>query len=259
MGSVQTFYDELAESYHLIFEDWHRSIERQGAALAWVLEDRWGLRGGPLLDAAAGIGTQTLGLLERGFDVLASDLSMRAVARARTEAVNRGFRLPVVAADFRRLPFRDAVAGAVIACDNAIPHLQSLTEIRQAVEELKRCARPGGGVVLSMRDYADPPSAGTIELRPYGERLWNGRRYFAEQEWRWHGATYEITLRIQPLEGEPSDRVEVRATYFAVSVRAVLTVMEEVGLTDVERLDDAFYQPLLVGTVPRSTSLSLSI
>src|SRR5262245_21535691 len=147
MDSVQAFYDDLAESYHLIFEDWQRSIDRQGDALTKVLADRWGLRGGPLLDVAAGIGTQTLGLLAHGFDVIPSDLSLRAVTRARIEAQRRGFSLPVAAADFRRLPFRDGSADVVLACDNAIPHLLSLAEIRVALVEMMRCIRPGGGVV----------------------------------------------------------------------------------------------------------------
>ena len=30
---AEKFYDELAEEYHLIFEDWERSISRQGDVL----------------------------------------------------------------------------------------------------------------------------------------------------------------------------------------------------------------------------------
>jgi len=251
MDPVKTFYDELAESYHLIFEDWSRSIERQGDALARVLAERWDLRGGHVLDVAAGIGTQSLGLAARGFDVYAADLSARAIGRARREAIRRGISLPVLAADFRWLPLASGAASAVIACDNALPHLLSLSEIRRALEEFKRCLRHGGAVMLSMRDYNDPPPAGTVEHRPYGERLWNGRRFVAEQEWHWQGATYEVRLRIQPLDDDSAPTVQVQARYFAVSVSTVLALMREVGFSDVERVDGAFYQPLLVGTVPR--------
>jgi hypothetical protein len=62
MSSVQTFYDVLAESYHLIFEVWDRSIARQGATLHDILQHRWGIAGCSVLDAAVGIGTQALGL-----------------------------------------------------------------------------------------------------------------------------------------------------------------------------------------------------
>lgn len=250
MSSVQRFYDDLSESYHLIFEDWERSIDRQGDALAKVLAERWGLRTGQLLDVAAGIGTQALGLAARGFDVVAADLSSRAIARARREGLRRGLQLPVVAADFRNLPFATATADAVLACDNALPHLLSLAEIRGALAECTRCLRPAGALLLSVRDYQAPPAAGTVEHHPYGERLWNGRRFLAEQEWHWQGTTYSVVLRIRSLERAAEPDVEVQTTYLAVPASTILDLMREVGLAEVQRLDGAYYQPLLVGTAP---------
>ncbi len=250
--SVRDFYDELAESYHLIFEDWDQSIARQAAALDGILQQRWGFERGActVLDAAAGIGTQSLGLAARDYRVIAADVSIRALARARREAARRRLALPVVAADFRTMPFASAAVDAAIACDNALPHLLSLNEIRLALEELRRCLRPGGACLLSMRDYAALPPAGTVEHRPYGEREWNGRRYVAEQEWRWRGATYQLVMRIQPADDRASERIEVETTYFAVPILTVLELMREVGFVDVDRIDDVYYQPVLVGTTP---------
>ena len=251
MSSVQSFYDELAESYHLIFEDWDRSIARQGAALAGVLRERWDIASGNVLDAAVGIGTQALGLAARNFHVMGSDVSLRALARTRREAAARQLAVPVVAADFRNLPFRDDTVDAVIVCDNALPHLLSLHEIRRALVELQRCVRPRGAFVLSMRDYTEPLPEGTVERRPYGERVWNGRRYFAEQEWHWDGPTYRVVLRIRSLEDDSSnERIEVATTYLAVPISAILELMTEVGFDAVERIDDVYYQPLLLGTAP---------
>jgi hypothetical protein len=36
--SAEAFYDELAASYHLIFEDWNRSIATQAAVIGPLLE-----------------------------------------------------------------------------------------------------------------------------------------------------------------------------------------------------------------------------
>jgi SAM-dependent methyltransferase len=248
--SVRSFYDGLAESYHLIFENWDQSMARQAGALDGILQQRWGLGGCTLLDAAVGIGTQSLGLAARDYGVIGADISARAVARARREAARRRLALPLVVADFRNLPFISAAVDAVIACDNAIPHLLSLSEIRLALEEFKRCLRPGGACLVSMRDYTAPPPAGTVEHRPYGERDWNGRRYIAEQEWRWQGATYQLVMRIQPAEDSAGERIEVVTTYFAVPVQAVLELMRDVGSVDVDRIDGVYYQPVLVGTKP---------
>ena len=251
MSSARKFYDALADHYHLIFEDWDRSIERQRAALTTVLAQHWQLSGGTVLDAAVGIGTQALGLIKHGFSVVGSDISIRALNRARDEASRRNLTLALTAADFRCLPFSHASFDAAIACDNALPHLLSIDEIRSALSEIARCVRLGGGVLLSMRDYSAPPAEGTIEKRPYGERVWNGRRFFAEQEWRWQGSTYQLLLRIQSLD-DASERLEVESTYLAVSVPTILELMTSIGLVDVQRVDDVYYQPLLIGTVRRA-------
>src|SRR5262245_20520928 len=130
--SVRAFYDELAPLYHLVYENWERSVEYQGGQLASLIRERWG-DARTVLDAAVGIGTQALGLLGQGFQVTASDLSAEAVARARREAVRRGRTLPCVVADFRALAARSASVDVVIACDNALPHLATAAEIQTAL------------------------------------------------------------------------------------------------------------------------------
>src|SRR5262245_21775917 len=102
--SVRAFYDELAPLYHLVYENWESNVERQGAALASLVAELWGVDARAVLDAALGIGTQALGLLARGFSVTGSDLSEAAVSRARREATLRGLPLVSLVADFRALP-----------------------------------------------------------------------------------------------------------------------------------------------------------
>lgn len=248
MSDPRAFYDELADRYHLIFDDWDRSMARQAESLSAVLA-RWPLPRRLILDAATGIGTQALGLALRHVDVVGSDISSRALLRARRESRARGVRIDLAAADLRSLPFRSGCVDVAMACDNALPHLLSPGEIRTAIAELVRCVRPGGGVLLSMRDYTPMPP-GTREYRPYGERDWNGRRYRVEQEWEWRGATYTLTMRMYPLGDAGGDEIELHTTYLAVAIQDVLQLMREVGLRDVRRVDDAFYQPLLLGTAP---------
>ena len=249
MSSVRAFYDSVAEQYHLIFEDWERSVERQADVLAPLLSQRWS-DARHVLDAAVGIGTQALGLAARGFRVTGSDLAPAAVARARREARSRRLQLELACADFRALPFADGSADVVIACDNALPHLLSTSEIRRALAELRRCVRPGGGCLVSMRDYPSPPAPGTVESRPYGVREWNGARYFAEQEWRWEGETYRLALRIRPVGASPGGWFEAETTYLAVPVDVVQALMVDAGFAEVQRLDGVYYQPLLIGHVP---------
>ena len=71
---VASFYDDLADNYHLIFENWDKSIETDKQPFSdrsWRnMQIEWRL---VVLDCACGIGTQSLGLSMRGHRVVASD------------------------------------------------------------------------------------------------------------------------------------------------------------------------------------------
>jgi SAM-dependent methyltransferase len=157
-------------------------------------------------------------------------------------------------ADFRALPRRSATADVVVVCDNALPHLETEAEIRIALSECLRCARPGGGCLISMRDYREPPPSGTVQVHPYGERLWEGRRYDLRQVWTWRGSRYDMALEIAPLDGAPAEAALVfKTSYFAIAPARVAALMAAVGFEDVRRVDGRFFLPVLVGTRPRQS------
>ena len=248
--SVQAFYDELAPLYHLVYENWEASVARQGTALASLIGEHWGPGARSVLDASVGIGTQALGLLALGFRVTGSDLSRAAVDRARREAAARRLRLTCVVADFRALPVRSASVDAIIVCDNSLPHLETPGDIATALGECFRCARPGGGCLVSMRDYGSPPPSGTVEVRPYGERAWAGRRYQLRQVWRWRGPRYDLALEITSADGAEERTTILTSSYLAIPVAQVAELMKVVGFRGVRRVDGRFFQPVLVGTRP---------
>ena len=120
------FDDELAPYYHLIYGDWEHAIATQGLALARLLQE-FGV--GPddtVLDAACGIGTQTIGLLRHNYRVAASDVSVGAIARLKTELASRSLCADAYVDDIRHLGHAgNGSVAAAIACDNAVPHLLS--------------------------------------------------------------------------------------------------------------------------------------
>ena len=248
--SVRAFYDELAPLYHLIYADWEASVTRQGAALASLIVEYWGADARTVWDASLGIGTQALGLLARGFRVSGSDLSVGAVSRARREAAVRRLPLASLVADFRALPVRAATFDVVLLCDNALPHLDSEMDVRVALAECFRGVRPGGGCLISMRDYQSPPPIGTVEVRPYGERLWHGRRYHLRQVWTWRGPRYDLSFEIAPADGAEAEATVLKSSYLAITVERVIGLMRTVGFEHVRRVDGRFFQPVLVGTRP---------
>lgn len=83
--SPAAFYDDWADDYHLIFADFEATIRWQGTVVAGLLE-RFGDGVRRVLDTTCGIGTQSLGLAHAGFDVTATGISERSVARCALEA-----------------------------------------------------------------------------------------------------------------------------------------------------------------------------
>ncbi|HEX6341741.1 class I SAM-dependent methyltransferase [Umezawaea sp.] len=238
MGDPRRFYDDLAATYHLVFGDWDASVARQAAALAPLLAP-----GSRVLDCACGIGTQALGLAALGYPVTGSDLSPAAVARAAREAASRSLALPVVAADMRALPFASGSFDVVLAADNAVPHLLTPADVAAAAREMRRVLRPGGGLVLSTRDYdtlrrdrpqATPPrrnADGTVTFQ-----LWT---------WNAEGTHYDLELfQVEP-RGDGWTTAVRRATCWAITRAELGRLLVEAGFTDVRWPDTDFFQPVL--------------
>ncbi|WP_025413847.1 class I SAM-dependent methyltransferase [Gemmatirosa kalamazoonensis] len=247
-----TCYDALAARYHLLYADWEWSIARQGAALAGLLGELGVCAGARVHDAACGIGTQTIGLAQRGYRLSASDLSPGAAARARDELARRGATADVRVADMRALPvlLREPI-DAVIACDNAVPHLLTDDEILKAFRGFRAVLRPGGALVVSVRDYAamarqDP------DVHPYGLRRVDGRRVLAVQVWEWDddGRRYDVRIYVTEEEADGLCTTTVhRSRYYAVSIARLTELALQAGFRRVERRDGVLFQPVLVASV----------
>lgn len=247
---ITRFYDDLAASYHLIFEDWEGSIAHQAHVLHTIIADEWG--GGPhrIADVACGIGTQAIGLAGLGHVVTASDISSNSVRRARQEAAKRGLDVVFLVGDMRTCHDRlGSGFDLVIACDNAIPHLLKDNDILAALRQMHDSLGQGGGALLTVRDYSLEPRGRGI-MKPYGVREVEGRRVVAFQVWDFDGDHYDLSLYLVDDAGcpaSPTTRV-YRSRYYAVSTDRLCELMEEAGFKSVQRIDGRFYQPVLIGT-----------
>ncbi len=257
MGTAE-FYDSLAATYHALYPDWERQLDDQAAALLAHLPPRRRLR---IADVACGVGTQLLGLVRAGHDVLGSDLSPGAIDRARTELAERGLSARLEIADLRHLPWPDADVDAVICADNALPHLLEADDVAAAVAEVARVLRPGGTAVVTTRDYdrvlAERPSGTpTQEARDR-----EGRRYLTFQVWSWRGDSdvydlehFQLVRDAAGAAGQGRDdppwRTAVRSVTYRAYTRGHLSdlarrggLVRPVWLTGE---DTAYFQPLLV-------------
>lgn len=247
--SVIEFYDRLSPFYHLIYPDWEQSIVKQAGSLDAVIRESWGDRVKNVLDAACGVGTQAIGLTQLGYKVTACDISPASIERAQEETANRRLSIGFSVADMRALSARYAQAfDLIIACDNAVPHLLSDSEITTAFREFHRCTKPGGGCILSVRDYGAMDRDGT-KVIPYGIRKEKDRCYLLFQAWEFDGPICEVSLYVVEDRGGSDAMAHVmRTKYYAVSMDRLIELMEDAGYSDIRRIDGRFFQPLIIGT-----------
>jgi SAM-dependent methyltransferase len=246
--STAEFYDVLAPFYHLIYENWESSIERQSAALDSVIHSCRDGPGRSILDVACGIGTQSLGLASRGYEVVGSDISPRAIERARSEAAQRGVAISFSVSDMRVAHAHHAREFDVVLCaDNSLPHLLTDEEISASLREFFACTKPGGLCILSVRDYASLERGG-VQVKHCGVREDGRTRYVLFQVWVWRSSWYDVTFYIvHDLGGSECHTVVARSTYYAISISDLIRLMEKAGFGGVRRIDNEFFQPLIVG------------
>jgi 2-polyprenyl-3-methyl-5-hydroxy-6-metoxy-1,4-benzoquinol methylase len=250
---VEKFYDHLAADYHLIFADWAASIRRHAESLDRLIQDA-GLgtsRGAiSVLDCTCGIGTQAIGLAERGYRVHATDLSIEAVRRAEAEARRFGVSVTFGVADVRKL--RDHVAetfDVVLSCDNALPHLPADADLQLAAEQIFAAVRPGGLFIATIRDYDR-----ILMEKPHSElpRVIDGpdgrRIVFQVWDWQDDGRTYVTNLFIVCQAGNEWQTSHFATTYRAIRRDELSAVLQQAGFSDVRwRMpeESGFFQPVV--------------
>jgi SAM-dependent methyltransferase len=244
MSDVE-FYDGLAPLYHLVYENWEASIERQGKALDSIIRSCLGDTPKSILDVACGIGTQCLGLAALGHQVKGSDLSPAVVERARREALARGLPIAFTIADMRA-PNNHRQFDVVLCADNSLPHLLSDEEISGALGQFLAALKPGGLCLISLRDYAALERGG-VQVRQHGVRSENGTRWILFQVWEWRGSIYDLHFYFVADGGQSSCVTQVfHSSYYAVSIEHLMRLMVSVGFEQVQRIDNVFFQPVIV-------------
>lgn len=251
----------------IIFNDWEATIERQADIFSSILEKHFNIpsseaRETKILEVGSGIGTQFLGLASKGYRITGTDLSQAAIARCKREAEKRGLNGATElhgGVDMRTLDssqFKDAPFRIVLSADNCIPHLMSDGDILSAFRGMFSCLEPGGGLVITVRDYANE-SREKVQFRPYGIRERDGKKYIAFQDWYFDNQDPDVyTVSMFFVQDDGSDRPPTSATrakYRMISVDRLMELMKEAGFEKVEQIPEngGFYQPVIIATRPK--------
>ena len=248
------FYDELASSYHLLFEDWDRTITRQAKVLAPLLGERGPETRLKILDCACGIGTQALGFAALGHQVVASDISPGAVDRARREAQARSLAITFHISDMTSLgEITEGPFDVIAALDNALPHL-TRQELGKASHAIAARLKPGGRLLASIRDYD-----ALLVTRPaiqepamFGD---GGSRRIVHQVWDWiDGESYTVHLYLT-VAMKDGWKVQHFVSRYRCLLREELTDhLVANGFVEVRWMmpeQTGFYQPIVLATLAR--------
>lgn len=251
MADSAQSYDKFAAHYDQIFENWEASILRQATVLGGILQRQCGDRR-PIrvLDCACGIGTQSLGLAMKGFEVEGCDISSGAVERASAEALKRRLAIRFSVADMLHLTAVERSGfDAVIAIDNSLPHLDSDQLLLEAAQQVHAKLRAGGSFMGSIRDYdrlvvEKPTSEGPSF---YSDR---DRRRIVFQVWDWRDERrYRFHLYITRSTPSEWQTFHFTSTYRAVLRSELGNILMRAGFTNVRWMlpsDTGFYQPIFV-------------
>lgn len=247
------FYESLADYYHLIFEDWERSIHRQAKVLDSLISRE--LPGRPLniLDCACGIGTQALGFASLGHHVVASDLSPAEVRRAEREARIRALDIRFCVSDMtalREIPGTDF--DVVAALVNALPHLTP-GQLSQAIRAIASKLNSGGLFIASIRDYDLLLRQKPTMQEPafFGSE---GTRRIVHQVWDWiEAAKYKLHLYITIQTGQQWKTHHFISEYRCLMRQELSDVLRSTGFQEPIWLmptESDYYQPLVLARWP---------
>lgn len=237
-NNTNLFYDVIAEYYPYFYRDWETQLEREGLSLRALFRNQGIHR---VLDASCGAGIQAVPLAQMGFEVVAADPSPGMLRKAHEVAEQYGVveNIRFERADFLTLPdYVEGTFDAVITKGSALPHLLLDEEIERTIRIFYDYLRPGGLLVIGMRDFGPFMEArprflpGFIhDLDPKGELI-------TFDVWEWEDGPPVIAKQklyiVHSEDGKRYNALKRWVDYRPLSTDEVKVVLLEVGFTDFE-------------------------
>jgi len=235
------FYDAIAEYYPLFYRDWETQLEREGLGLRALFRGKGVER---ILDVACGPGTQAIPLAKLGYTVVACDPSPGMLRKAQEFAKAEDVlnKVQFERSDFNSLP--EIVEGpfdAIVCKGNALAHLLTDMEIETALLVFWELLRPGGSLVIGLRDFESYLAHRPGFLPGLNHVHDDGTEFITYEIWEWEdGPPIIATQNLYITQGKPTKLHTIKRS---VSLRPLSTdevkvVLLELGYEDTAQQPD---------------------
>lgn len=248
-NDTTSFYDAIAQHYPRFYKDWEVQLEREGLGLRSIFRGNDVNR---VLDVACGVGTQAIPLAELGYSVVAADPSDGMLEQARQLAQQRKVcdNIEFVRAAFHNLP--DAVGGlfdAIVCKGNTLPHLLTDEAIENALQTFYGYLRPGGLLVIGMRDFELFMENRPRFLPGFDHTDDSGHEFISYEIWEWEDEPITIaTQHLYLTQGQPPNdlhTIKRSVQYRPLSVDEVKVVLLELGYENFREYPDRWEQVVI--------------
>ena len=229
-------YGTLAADYHWLFDAFGLKVGTRTPgvqARIRALPD-----GARILDAACGIGVDTVSLHRRGFRVTATDASPAMVRECQRRLAAEGTLVPVLACRWADLPDRfGAEFDAVLCLGNSLSHAPSPEARRAALAAFAAVLVPGGTLLLDVQDWVAVHATGTHQDHDPQVVTREGARCTRHYDWRVperfeDPLVLEITLRIRD---DGAERSSTHALTFRLfTIEDLVADLEATGFSGVD-------------------------
>ncbi len=226
-------YTELPAFYDFLGE--HPDYEKMAECIINIYEEKGAKESGLILDLACGTGKLTCALLERGADVIGTDLSPEMLMQARDTCMQKGHSPLLLCQDMRELDLYGTVDVTVCAT-NSLNYLENEGELEKVFSLVHNFLTPGGLF------FFDINSLYKFE-KLYGENtyVFENEGVFCVWENQYEAEEGVCDFRLTMFEKERSGRYrrleeEQSQTYFAEEL--VEKLLKKTGFELIEKAGD---------------------
>ncbi len=237
-NNTNLYYDVIAEFYTYFYRDWETQLEREGLSLRALFRNQGVQR---VLDASCGVGIQAIPLARMGYDIVAADPSAGMLRKAHELAAQYEVadKIHFERTDFLHLPeYVQGPFDAVITKGTALPHLLLDEEIEQAVHIFYDFLRPGGTLVIGMRDFGPFMEARPRFIPGFVHQVGEKGEVITFDIWEWDdGPPLIAKQKMYIVQSEDGKRYNTRkrwVNFRPLSTDEVKVVLLEAGFTNYE-------------------------